>query len=41
MAMVEVVLTLNGRDAPSKAYSSMGISAVYKPTCTGSPAMAA
>jgi hypothetical protein len=40
-ATVEVVLTLNVRDVPSAAYTAIGTSAAYSPSCTGSPAMAA
>jgi hypothetical protein len=41
MAMVEVVLTDNGRDVPKKAYTIIGTRAVYKPTSTGNPAIEA
>ena len=41
MAIVVVVLTLNGREVPSSAYTTVGTSAVYSPSCTGSPAIGA
>ena len=36
--IVDVVLTLNGRDVPRKAYSAIGTVATDSPTSTGSPA---
>ena len=36
--IVDVVLTLNGREVPSRAYSAIGTVATYNPTSTGSPA---
>ena len=40
-AMVEVVLTDSVREPPIRAYTSIGTRHVYRPTCTGSPAMVA
>jgi galactokinase len=41
IAIVDVALTLSGRDVPSTAYTSIGTRAVYRPTSTGRPAMEA
>src|SRR6516162_2670140 len=41
IAIVEVVVTLNGREVPMTAYTTNGTKAVYRPTTSGSPAIAA
>jgi hypothetical protein len=40
-AIEEVTLTLSGRDVPANAYAAIGTEAVYRPTSTGKPAIAA
>ena len=41
IAIVVVVLTLSMREVPRSAYTTIGRKAVYRPTCSGSPAMLA
>ena len=38
IAIVDVTLTLSGRELPSSAYTTISTSAAYRPSCTGSPA---
>lgn len=40
-ASVLVVETDSAREVPSSAWTSSGTSAVYRPTCTGRPAIVA
>jgi hypothetical protein len=41
MDIVEVLLTLKGRDVPSRAYITIGAKHTYSPTWTGNPAILA